>query len=172
MPLVSFTPGDKNRVRVLDHAQGGMAGFLWLISGVGRKMSIALLLWMFPPLSYAGADCVHLAKVSSSVDIQKKVKQGAIPYPDINSKQVAEVFLKAVDRGELLIFKKPITRSMLKPERVIYSYSMERHLPTVSVYSALTVDLPFPDMPDVLVEGVNGTLDWKGHITESSIHCK
>ncbi len=136
------------------------------------KIFIAFLLLISGSFAFASADCVHLAKITSPADKHKNAGKDIISYPEINVNQVVNVFLNSVDRGELSVFDKQITRSMLKPERVEYVYTLDKHLPTVSVFSELTVSIPFPDMPEVLVKGVTGVLDWKGHITESIVHCQ
>jgi hypothetical protein len=136
------------------------------------KKYIAIALLLAVPFAAAGADCVHVAKLTSRGSDQKITGNSVVPYPDIDPDQVIKVYLEAVGRGELMIFEKRITRSMLKPERVEYVYTLDSRLPRVSVFSTLTVSLPFPDMPDLLVEGVTGFLDWKGRITDSTIHCQ
>jgi hypothetical protein len=136
------------------------------------KKYIAIALLLAVPFAAAGADCVRIAKATSRGGDQKISGNSVIPYPDIDPDQVIKVYLEAVGRGELMIFEKRITRSMLKPERVEYVYTPDSRLPRVSVFSTLTVSLPFPDMPDLLVEGVTGFLDWKGRITDSTIHCQ
>jgi hypothetical protein len=90
--------------------------------------------------------------LTSPADKQKKTGTDIISYPEINVNQVVAVFLGSVDRGELSVFDKPITRSMLKPVRVEYVYSLDQHLPTVGVFSEITVPISFPDMPDVFVK--------------------
>ena len=125
----------------------------------------------------AHADYMRLAKSDTPGAARKDSREGGIayphiPYPQINPKQVVEVFLKAVDRGELIVFEKRINRSMLEPERVEYMYTLDNPLPTVRVFSVLKQPIPFPDMPDVLIEGVTGVLDWTGRIAESMVHCR
>lgn len=136
------------------------------------KEYIAIVLLLAAPFAAVGADCVHVAKLTSRGGDPKITGNSVVPYPDIDPGQVIKVYLEAVGRGELMIFEKPITRPMLKPERVEYVYTLDSRLPRVSVFSTLTVSLPFPDMPELLVEGVTGFLDWKGRITDSTVHCK
>jgi len=136
------------------------------------KKYIAILLLLSVPFAAAGADCVQVARLTSPGDDRKVTGNSVVPYPDIDPAQVIKVYLEAVGRGELMIFEKAVTRSMLKPERVEYVYSLDGRLPRVSVFSTLTVSLPFPDMPDLQVEGVTGFLDWKGRIIDSTIHCQ
>ena len=136
------------------------------------KIFIAFLMLISGACAFAGADGMHQSKLTSPADKPEKAGTDIISYPEINVNQVVAVFLGSVDRGELSIFDKPITRSMLKPVRVEYVYSLDQHLPKVSVFSEITVPISFPDMPDVFVKGVTGVLDWKGHITESIVHCQ
>jgi hypothetical protein len=136
------------------------------------KKHIAILLLLSVPFAAAGADCTHVARLTSPGDDRKVTGDSVVPYPDIDSAQVIKVYLEAVGRGELMIFEKTVTRSMLKPERVEYVYTLDSRLPRVSVFSTLTVSLPFPDMPDLQVQGITGFLDWKGRITDSTVHCQ
>ncbi|MEW6331896.1 MAG: hypothetical protein AB1560_10585 [Pseudomonadota bacterium] len=136
------------------------------------KTHIAILLLLSVPFAAADADCTHVARLTSPGSDRTVTGNSVVPYPDIDPARVIKVYLEAVGRGELRIFDKPVTRSMLKPERVEYVYTLDSRLPRVSVFSTLTVSLPFPDMPDLQVEGVTGFLDWKGRITDSTIHCQ
>jgi hypothetical protein len=136
------------------------------------KKYIAILLLLSVPFAAAGAECTHVAKLTSPGTDRKATGNSVVPYPDIDPAQVIKVYLEAVGRGELRIFEKAVTRSMLKPERVEYVYTLDSRLPRVSVFSTLTVSLPFPDMPDLEVQGVTGFLDWKGRITDSTVHCQ
>ncbi|HYA37751.1 MAG TPA: hypothetical protein VEI74_05715 [Candidatus Methylomirabilis sp.] len=120
-------------------------------------------------MRHAKSDAVGAARTDTR---EGGISYPRIPYPQINPRLVVDVFLEAVDRGELIVFKKRISRSMLEPERVEYIYALDDHAPTVKVFSALKKPFPFPDMPEVLVEGITGALDWNGHITESTVHCQ
>jgi len=141
------------------------------------KTCFALFLLMLVSSTYANTECVQLAKSDTPGAPGKDSQKGGIayphiPYPQINPKQVVDVFLKAVDGGELIVFEKRLNRSMIEPEQIEYIYTLDNHMPTVRVFSVLKKPVPFPDMPEVLVEGVTGVLDWNGHITESTVHCK
>lgn len=136
------------------------------------KRSLAILLLLLATSVQARTDCVQLAKVGATgAASEKDGAASRVPYPQIDTRQVVEVFLKAVDAGQLEIFGKPASRSQLKPERVEYVYTLEHQVPTVSVYAALRKPVPFPDMPDMLAQGVTATLDREGRITESTVHC-
>lgn len=136
------------------------------------KKYIAILLLLSVPFATAGAECTQVARLASPGGDRNITGNSVVPYPDIDPARVIKVYLEAVGRGELRIFEKPVTRSMLKPERVEYVYTLDSRLPRVSVFSTLTVALPFPDMPDLQVQGVTGFLDWKGRITDSTVHCE
>ncbi len=140
------------------------------------KTCFAFFLLMLASSAYAGTDCLRLAKNDAPGADRKDTHGGIsyphIPYPRINPRQVVDVFLKAVDGGELTVFEKRISRSMLEPQRVEYIYTLDNHMPTVRVFSTLRKPMPFPDIPEMLAEGITGVLDWNGHISEIAVHCQ
>ncbi len=84
--------------------------------------------------------------------------------------QVVEIFLQAVDRGELVIFNTTLTRSMLKPVRVDYAYQLNDPIPVIKVYSELQQPLAVPEQENCQVRAVSATLNALGNITDSKAH--
>ncbi len=140
------------------------------------KSYFALFLLMLALTAFAGTDYLRLAKSDTPGADHKnahgEISYPHIPHPRINPRQVIDVFLTAVDRGELTVFEKQIIRSMLEPVRVEYIYTLDNHMPTVRVFSALKKPLPFPDIPEVFVVGITGVLDRNGHITDTAVHAQ
>lgn len=86
------------------------------------------------------------------------------PYKIIN------VFLRAVNRGELIIFNQILDESMLIPLRVEYIYELDSKNQSVKVYSELMQPLPVPSGQTLIFHGVSAVLNAKGHIIEVEAH--
>ena len=56
-----------------------------------------------------------------------------------------DVFFKAMDRGELIVFEQQIDESILIPLRVEYVYELNGSQPTVKIYSEIKKIIPVPD---------------------------
>ncbi len=109
---------------------------------------------------------ITLASVNTSPDFVIKT----VPQPQNKFDEVVEIFLKAVDRGELVVFDKMITRHMLDPVQVKYIYTFNEDEPSISVYSLLLQPLKIPGVDDCTAGGIEVTLDLDGTIIDSSIH--
>ena len=72
--------------------------------------------------------------------------------------------------GELIVFDTGLTRSMLLPQRVEYSYALEDPFPVLKVYSELKQPLEVPGHENCEVRAVSVILDDQGHIIESKAH--
>jgi hypothetical protein len=98
----------------------------------------------------------------------------AIPYPVIDPQKVADVFIAAVGRGELVLFGNPLAANALDPRQVEYVYSLQPAdpLPTVRVHAFLTQPFPLPGAPEIHATGVTGVLDWEGRIIDLFVHCE
>jgi len=84
-------------------------------------------------------------------------------------RDIVDDFTRAVDRGELLIYRRPLERSAIIPVRVEYVYDLRTLLPTIKVYSRLRQPIPVPDDPDYEIREVSALLS-DGAITETEIH--
>lgn len=84
--------------------------------------------------------------------------------------QMIELFLQAVDRGELKVFEHTLDRSMIIPVRVEYQYELETGSSQVTVYSDLKQTLPVPGRDDCYLGGISATLDRHGTIIETLGH--
>jgi hypothetical protein len=82
--------------------------------------------------------------------------------------EVVKLFLKAVDRGELVVFGLTLDRAVLTPKRVEYVYELDSLNASVKIYSELTQPLSVPDLQQVKVYGVSAIMDSEGNITEVS----
>ena len=80
------------------------------------------------------------------------------------------VFLKAVSRGELVVFDRRIEESMLIPVRVEYVYELDSAVPTIKVYSKLKDPMSVPGHDNCKVKGISVTLDANGGIIKIESH--
>lgn len=113
----------------------------------------------------------NLVKLEVNESSPEKESQAALPYPQIDINRVFEIFLRAVDLGQMRLFDQTLSREMLRPLQVEYIYTPEDPYPLVKVFSSLVEPLPLPNMPDVYVRGVSGVMDINGNIIESIAHC-
>lgn len=106
------------------------------------------------------------ASVNKSPDYTIK----ALPQPQNKFNQVVEIFLIAVDDGELIVFDNIITRDMLQPVEVKYIYTYDNETPTISVFSLLRKPLIIPGIDDCAASGIEVIMDIDGNIVDSSVH--
>ena len=84
--------------------------------------------------------------------------------------KMIDVFLKAVDRGELIVFEQQIDKSFLIPLRVEYVYELNGSPATVKIYSEVKKLIPMPEHEDIKLRGISAILDSSGHIVEIRVH--
>lgn len=85
-------------------------------------------------------------------------------------RDVVKNFLLAVDQGGLVIFGHTLSRSMITPLRVEYTYELDSVVPVISVYSELKTPMAVPNDKDCEVRGVSAVLDNDGRIVEAKAH--
>lgn len=107
-----------------------------------------------------------IAATTSSSESALKV----IPQPENKFQGVVDIFLAAVDRGELVVFDNRISRSMLDPVQVKYVYTFDGSEPAISVYSLLKTSLKIPGSEDCAGGGIEVSLGIDGTIIDSSVH--
>lgn len=107
---------------------------------------------------------------NASVNVSPEYIITPVPQPQNKYEEVVEIFLIAVDRGELIVFDNTITRSMLDPVQVKYVYTFDEDDPTISVYSLLLQPLKIPGVDDCTAGGIEVIMDVDGSIIDSSIH--
>ena len=78
-------------------------------------------------------------------------------------------YLKAVDRGELVVFGRRLERAMLVPNRVEYVYELSSRTTRVRIHSNLKEALPVPGQPDCTVRSVSAVIE-DGRIIEAESH--
>lgn len=120
---------------------------------------------------HAELPVICLAKPDVQENAAQLTMQGLVPYPKVDVKQIFGIFLQAVDIGQMEVFDQILTRNMLQPVQVEYTYTQEGPYPKVKVFSLLNEPIPLPTMPDVYVIGVSGVMDINGNIIESIAHC-
>ena len=85
-------------------------------------------------------------------------------------KEIIDVFLKAVDRGELIVFEQTIDKSILIPLRVEYVYELNGSQPTVKIYSEIKKLIRIPGHEGIRLRGISAIIDGVGHIVEIRAH--
>lgn len=143
------------------------------IHGIYRGL-ITACLFMLASFADATVDCVPPPLTTpEKLEVQRTVDP-AIPYPVVDPQKVADVFIAAVGRGELVLFGDPLAANALDPRRVEYVYSLQTAdpLPTVRVHAVLTQPFPLPAAPQIHATSVTGVLDWDGRIIDSFVHCE
>lgn len=99
-----------------------------------------------------------------------KGPHASIRYEFTEPGKVVEIYLKAVDRGELLVFGKKLERRILLPRSVEYIYVIGYRKPRVKVYAVLSRSLPLPGQDGYKIRAVSASLDTRGHITRTEAH--
>ena len=98
-------------------------------------------------------------------------KQSARIKPEFHEPQaVVELYLKAVARGELVVFDKMLTGSLLVPVSVEYVYDLDNAIPEIKVYSKLKQPMPVPGQRGCELRAVSAIIDAAGHIVETEAH--
>lgn len=83
--------------------------------------------------------------------------------------RLVQVFLQAVDRGELILFGRRVDRAMLMPRRVEYVYELSSRTTRAKIHARLKVPIPVPERKDCKVQSVTVVLD-DGRIIETESH--
>ena len=96
--------------------------------------------------------------------------QGFVEHQFDQPRKVVEVFLEAVDRGELLVFDQVLDRSMIVPFQVEYIYQLDSSIPQISIFSKLKQPIPIPYADGCEVRAVSAIMDNAGIIIEAVVH--
>lgn len=133
---------------------------------------IAIPLLMFSTLAGATVDCERLPHMAFPEPGLAPTAIAKIPYPEIDPQLVADVFMAAVGRGELVVFGDPLGANSLDPRQVEYVYSLPTSLPTVRVHAVLRQPVPIPVAPNIRATAVTAVLDRAGRIIDTVVHCE
>ena len=139
-----------------------------------KSLKILFICFLVSSTSLAHAitkDCQPVPEQSIGSKLKEQVGTDRIPHPHIDVKHVVSVFLESVEKGELILFDIRIDKSIIKPERVEYIYTLTDRMPTVKVYSTLTKPISLPAMPGVPINGVSAVINQEGRIIETVVHC-
>ena len=83
---------------------------------------------------------------------------------------IVSIYMKAVNRGELIVFDRKINMSMITPIRVEYVYELNNTTPKVKVYSEIKQPIPVQNLEGCKIKGVSSILDNNGHIIDTAVH--
>jgi hypothetical protein len=83
---------------------------------------------------------------------------------------VIGTFLRAVSRGELLVFGRELMETMITPIHVEYVFELDDPIPSTRVYSRLNRALPLPGCDGCRIEGVSAELSLDGRIVGIETH--
>lgn len=91
--------------------------------------------------------------------------QPAIEDPD----RLVDAFLKAVDRGELTIYGRSLTREMINPTQVEYLYDLLSRKTSLRIHATLKEPLKLPDQPGCRILCISAEME-DGRIVEIESH--
>ena len=91
--------------------------------------------------------------------------QPAIEDPD----QLVDAFLQAVDRGELRIYGRTLTREMINPTQVEYVYDLLSRKTSLRIHATLKEPLRLPDQPGCRILCISAEME-DGRIVEIESH--
>ncbi|QKT04605.1 hypothetical protein HUS23_12705 [Ectothiorhodospiraceae bacterium 2226] len=109
------------------------------------------------------AGCTHGAHVAQQHPFPEA-------YSGAHPRAVVDVYLAAVDRGELRLFSHTLDRAMINPTRVEYAFELDAPTATVKVYSELRRPIAVPNQANCEIRAVSATLDPDGNIIETEAH--
>ena len=95
---------------------------------------------------------------------------GYTPHSLKTPQQVIAIFLEAVDRGELNMFGKLLSRKDINPIRVEYVYELDQSTPMIMIYSEFTKPQSIPGQTDCSVKAISAVMDNEGRIVDSILH--
>lgn len=107
---------------------------------------------------------------TSSHGFVVKAEPEAIKPAFHEPQEIIESYLRAVDRGEMVVFDTVLNKSMLVPVSVEYVYELDNPAPKIKVYSKLKQSMPVPGQQDCELRAVSAILDADGHIIETEAH--
>lgn len=84
--------------------------------------------------------------------------------------EIVEIYLNAVNKGELIVFDQRLNNSILVPVRVEYIYEIISKNTTRKVFSELKEQIKVPGQDCCLIKEIGATLDLQGHIVETEVH--
>ena len=87
-----------------------------------------------------------------------------------NPIKTLDVFFRAVNRGELIVFDQKIEKYLLIPMQVEYIYKFDGSKPLVKIYSELKYPIYIPQQTEIKLRGISAILNDTGHIIEVSAH--
>jgi hypothetical protein len=91
--------------------------------------------------------------------------QPAIEDPD----RLVDAFLKAVDRGELTIYGRSLTREMINPTQVEYVYDLLSRKTSLRIHATLKEPLKLRDQPGCRILCISAEME-DGRIVEIESH--
>jgi hypothetical protein len=116
-------------------------------------------------------ECLPAPDLLKSLAEPQTHSRPGIPHPRIDIRQIIDLYLGAVDGGQLLVFNMTFDRSMIEPQTVEYIYGLETTLPIVRVFSILTTTIPLPIKPDMHIYAITSVIDQDGDILQTIVHC-
>ncbi len=90
--------------------------------------------------------------------------------PCLDTRRVLDLFLAAVDRGELSLFGVRLGRDEVTPARVELVQDLRTGTTTRKVHAEIDEPLPCPGHTDYVIEGITATLTGENRIGEIEIH--
>ncbi|MDH5633347.1 MAG: hypothetical protein OEZ10_10200 [Gammaproteobacteria bacterium] len=88
-------------------------------------------------------------------------------HPVIDTERLVDIYWLAVDKGELRIGDKALSRVMIRPVQVNYAYPLDGTTATVTVRSVMQVRMLCPITREYFVESVTAQLNADGNIVDT-----
>ena len=111
-----------------------------------------------------------LASLASVSSIPKAISEEVDVFCEqkMLSHLMVDIFLEKVDKGEVLILERKLSRSDLQPCKVAYIHDTSDNSFTIHLYFKLKTKILMPGSEDLYIDGITVITDENGSITRIS----
>lgn len=129
---------------------------------------LLLIILMSLSLVNAGVMTQTETEITFKPDQNNQVIQ--TPYVDV--KKIVDIFLMAVELGELQVLDLTIEKKSLVPIQVELIYQLDLHDPEIKILSNVVPPIPLPHVGTMCITKVSATMNLYGKIIDSTAHCE
>ena len=90
----------------------------------------------------------------------------------LTAQLLMDLFFQTIDRGELNIFDKIVSRDMITPTQLAYVYQLNGDEAIISIFCHVNSRISVPDHPHLYIDGISIHLDQQGNILNVKSHVK